>query len=279
MTHNSYKFEVLINGSPVAEYSHESDTYIEGREGSEFTLRFKNTGSKRVLVVMSVDGLSVMDGETASYSSNGYIVDPYGSIKIPGWRLSDEEVAKFYFATKKDSYAKSKNKDLDVGVVGCVVFEEDTPEYERFIKEYIIEKEKCVPCPCPHVHPYDPCPWTPYPNPVWCGDNTFNLTTSATNTGAVAELNVSAQNSSKQLSVEPTAQVFTAQNLGAGFGEATDHHVEAVSFKRENSPSATMSIYYDDRKGLQAKGVYLGHSHKADAFPGQFCKPPKGWGN
>ncbi len=267
MTHSQYKFEVLINGSPVAEYAHESDTFIEGRKGSEFTLRFKNLSDKKVLVVMSVDGLSVMDGETASYSSNGYIVDPYGSIKIPGWRLSDEEVAKFYFASKKDSYAKSKSKDLDVGVVGCVVFEEDTLEYERFIKnEIIIEHEKCVPCPHPHYPWVDTKPWV-YPNTLWFGGAT----------SGTAELNTSVQNDSKQLSSEPTAQVFAAQNLGAGFGEAADHHVEAVSFKRKNSPSATMSIYYDDKKGLQAKGVYLGHSHKADAFPGQFCKPPKGW--
>ena len=40
--------------------------YIEGHQGSEFTLRIKNNSYKRILAVISVDGLSSQDDSQRS---------------------------------------------------------------------------------------------------------------------------------------------------------------------------------------------------------------------
>jgi hypothetical protein len=49
-----FELEVLVNDKPVTEYSHKGMTFLEGRRGSEFKLRFHNKTNKRVLVVPSM---------------------------------------------------------------------------------------------------------------------------------------------------------------------------------------------------------------------------------
>jgi len=112
MTKNNYEVEVLVNGRPVKEYSHEFRTYIEGKQKTTFSLRLKNNSSVRKLFVPSIDGLSVMDGKECSFDSSGYIVGPYSSITIDGWRTSDSEVAQFYFSDAKSSYRKRMGKEI-----------------------------------------------------------------------------------------------------------------------------------------------------------------------
>jgi hypothetical protein len=122
--------QVRVHGKAVREFQHDGKIYIEGRKGSEFTLRFRNKTGKRLLAVPSVDGLSVMDGENASFNSGGYILDPYEFMDVPGWRLDDESVAKFIFHKKGKSYAAKKGKPRNVGVIGVAAFlEKETSSF------------------------------------------------------------------------------------------------------------------------------------------------------
>ena len=251
MNNNSYSLDVLINGSTVAEHFHDGKIYIEGREGSEFTLRIKNNSGKKILAIISVDGLSVMDGELASYNSRGYILDPYETMKIPGWRLSNKEVAKFYFSNKKDSYAERSNNGNNVGIIGCVIFEEEGYVYYNPDKSFLIGPDTI--------------------NTFQSSDNTINTQFS---TSSAMTLNCRTADYSQ---AQNSSTISVSNKLGTGFGKATDHVVTSVGFNRKNYPSSVMEIYYDSREGLQEKGVYLGHSHKIDAFPVEYCKPPKNW--
>ena len=125
MEENNVIFEILVHGRPVKEYSHKGLVYVEGRPGTEFTLRVANNRTiRRALAVVTVDGRSVMNGRPGSYASGGYVLKPYSSIVIPGWRLDNEEVAKFFFTGRNDSYAAQMGAPADVGVIGCAVFHE-----------------------------------------------------------------------------------------------------------------------------------------------------------
>jgi hypothetical protein len=71
-------------------------------------------------------------------------------------------------------------------------------------------------------------------------------------------------------------------NLGTGFGHAQEFATETVSFTRGDL-LATMIVYYDDARGLKARGIQIGRPSRAryatqpQAFPGMACVPPKGW--
>lgn len=124
MRHDPYEIEVLVHGRPAREYPLNGDIWLEGRLGSEFTLRFRNSTARRVEVVLSIDGLSVMNGQTASKDDRGYIVGPYQTADIPGWRLNDREVAKFFFGKLDEAYASKMGKPQNIGVIGAAVFTE-----------------------------------------------------------------------------------------------------------------------------------------------------------
>ena len=82
---------------------------------------------------MSVDGVNVLTGETAAYGQRGYVLDPYETYDVTGWRKSNAEVAAFNFASLSASYAARTGRPGDVGVIGVAVFKEKSeppPSYE-----------------------------------------------------------------------------------------------------------------------------------------------------
>ncbi|MDB5441440.1 MAG: hypothetical protein JWM33_3867 [Caulobacteraceae bacterium] len=98
--------------------------FVAGRPGARYSLRLTNNTGKRELVVLSVDGVNVLTGETAAYDQRGYILRPYESYEVSGWRKSDSTVAAFNFTALSSSYAALTGRPGDVGVIGMAVFDE-----------------------------------------------------------------------------------------------------------------------------------------------------------
>lgn len=98
--------------------------YTAGNAGARYKIRITNSSAFRFEVVTSVDGLDVIDGDEAAYHKRGYILDPWQSITIDGWRTSDASVAAFRFSGIEDSYAERTGKGRNVGVVGVAFFHE-----------------------------------------------------------------------------------------------------------------------------------------------------------
>lgn len=128
MIANGFSLEVQVNGHPLPEYPHDKGTFVEGRIGSKYELVFRNQTSRRVLVVLSVDGLSVMNGKEATVHDSGYVVDAYGTLPVPGWRLDKDSVAQFHFGQIDNAYASRMGKRTNIGVIGAAVFHEKIPE-------------------------------------------------------------------------------------------------------------------------------------------------------
>lgn len=283
MLNKSYEIDVLVNGKSVKEYEHNGKVFIEAKEGSKFTLRFRNNSGGRKLFVPSVDGLSVMDGKDASYKSSGYIVPAYGSLTVDGWRTSEKDVAEFYFASPSDSYAKRKAKGKHLGVIGVAVFDEKR-------KPLPIGKAIDI---FDDIFPIKPFPLQPVKSPWWFGDQpwlgsggqftissssqqmTNGVTTDWENFNASGD-NTGMLKASYQNSKGESYNKDYGQALGTGWGDKKESRVNMVEFDSCPSPDAVMSIYYNTREELEKLGISFKEPVyvSPQAFPGQFCEPP-----
>ena len=118
-------------GQPLRIWRHDGRLFVAGQPGARYSLRVTNHTDGRVEVVMSVDGVNIVTGETASYDQMGYVLRAYESYDVSGWRKSDTEVAAFAFAPLPQSYAARTGRPSDVGVIGMAFFKEKAvPEPE-----------------------------------------------------------------------------------------------------------------------------------------------------
>lgn len=99
--------------------------YVIGEPGERYVIVINNHSGFRFECVASVDGLDVIDGEPASYGKRGYVINPYGTLEIDGFRRSEDTVAAFRFSSVRGSYsARSGQGDRNVGVIGLALFQE-----------------------------------------------------------------------------------------------------------------------------------------------------------
>ncbi|MEO0248097.1 MAG: hypothetical protein ABIN58_00870, partial [candidate division WOR-3 bacterium] len=120
----SYRIEVISNGWTLPIYYARGQAWVEGRIGERYVIRVHNNSSRRVEAVVSVDGRDVIDGREASLSKRGYVIDPWSSIDIDGFRLSMDEVAAFRFTDAGNSYAARMGSWWGIGVIAAAIFPE-----------------------------------------------------------------------------------------------------------------------------------------------------------
>jgi len=296
MKTDKYELSVLVHGKPVREYEHEGRIYIEGRKGTDYTIRIKNKTHGRILAVISVDGLSIMDGKDASIEDSGYVLGPKQTLNIPGWALNDNEVAKFRFGKSGNAYAAKMGKPRNIGVIGCAVFTEQVSWNPSYTLTYTSGD--------PHVR-YGMGQSTGSPLPP-LGQNTCDsdpnvVKLSSTSGGfhpdsaQVGEVSCNAVLDScfvNQVQVEPsgapaprqamrkTAGPEVKSEIGTEFGKRQTFRVNTTSFNRNPVVDQMFEVTYDSREGLQNRGVDLRKKPvvgRPDPFPGDHCKPPEGW--
>lgn len=281
-THTPVTLDLLVGHFPLRKYSDTSgDTFVEGRKGSEYSLRITNHRGDRVLAIPSVDGLSVFDGKPASENSRGYILAPHRSIKIPGWTLDNQAVAAFKFGEKERSYvAVGDHGDVqNAGVVGLLVY-----------------SERPNPIPVPAIAVNDLYPhytypqyWNgwPYQNPNYNPRGAYlsNILRGASVANGVAA------NGGMQSMAAPFIGASVAANsansslaesqLGTEFGRSVSFATRSEEFDKFRLLQS-ISIFYDSAKGLRARGIEVVRNHptpKANPFPGAQvgCNPPADW--
>ena len=275
--YSSYTFDVCINGTKVKEhYGRDEGVYIEGRRGSEFTLKFRNRTYEKVLVVLSVDGLSVMDGKPASEKSGGYLCDPCATIDIPGWRINSDKVAKFQFQPQGDRSNKTYVEELvsegfnvdpeNQGVIGVMVFKQE-PLLNMNLNSNIH-----------HYHHYEqPYPYT-YINR---NDLTRGVGTCLSDDAQVfTASNFVGLNSCNSMGMAQNASLSASAaspSLGTAFGEDKKFATSEVEFKRQLNATWRGAIFYDTKSNLQKKGiVFDDYVRTPNAFPAETgCYVPK----
>ncbi|MBP9084633.1 MAG: hypothetical protein KBG15_00885 [Kofleriaceae bacterium] len=113
------------DGSTLATYAKGNRYYVLGNDGERYTVHVTNPTARRIEAVISIDGLDAVDGENGDLKKRGYIIQPYGELRVEGFRTSTEQVATFRFSSVDGSYAGKKGKARNVGVVAVALFEEE----------------------------------------------------------------------------------------------------------------------------------------------------------
>lgn len=268
MLHNNVELKILIKNKPITEYHHRGLVFVEGREGSEYELEIHNRRNARVEVIVSVDGLSIIDGEPAGPQSTGYLVDAYQKVKIPGWMVDQTTAAKFQFGAKSKSYSTEMNDGSSVnnGVIGMIVY-----------------SEKVVPV-SPFMFPmyYKGNPNDHYMKGITRGFNNNVGQSICSNSVSNSAFIGCSSASASQSQISQLTDV-SLQNIGTEFGEATDFNTSKTTFERADMIGMSV-IYYDDARGLKSRGIVIQKIKEQvqttpDAFPAmrQGCKPPAKW--
>ena len=99
--------------------------FVVGEEGRRYSIVLRNRSDLRLEIMLSVDGLDVIDGRPASFRKRGYILNPHQKLVVEGFRQSTEAVAAFRFGPVRESYAAEKyHNTRNVGVIGIALFNE-----------------------------------------------------------------------------------------------------------------------------------------------------------
>ena len=115
------------DGRVLAVYPKDGRHWVVGTPGQEYAVRVCNTTGGRVLAVISVDGVNVVTGDTASPAQSGYVLSAHECADIDGWRKSLARTAAFYFTELPDAYAARTGRPDNVGVIGVALFREKPP--------------------------------------------------------------------------------------------------------------------------------------------------------
>jgi hypothetical protein len=99
--------------------------FVVGEEGRRYSIVVRNKTSLRLEIILSVDGLDVLDGRKASLRKRGYIMPPHSQLTVEGFRQNIGAVAAFRFSPVRESYAAEKYRNTkNVGVIGAAIFYE-----------------------------------------------------------------------------------------------------------------------------------------------------------
>jgi len=99
-------------------------TFVIGQAGQRYSIVLTNHTSHRFEAVGTVDGLDVINGKPGTFDNRGYVLLPFATLEIEGFRTSTAQVAAFRFAAVADSYAAQTGSARNVGVIGMAFFSE-----------------------------------------------------------------------------------------------------------------------------------------------------------
>jgi len=249
------------SGATLGVHENDGQRYVIGVPGHEYAIRIRNHSQDRLLAVMSVDGVNVVTGESASPDQSGYVIEGGSSVEIAGWRRSLAQTSAFYFTDLGDSYAARTGRPGEVGVIGVAVFtERRRPVMERWGPDKLSAQENAkrergdMPASAPQAFRDEAQAAAPF------GSSEAPSADTARNAGAAAKT--------------------LAPQLGTGFGRDEASHAERVRFDRASTrPAEVVAIRYDRRENLAAMGVlalprYAERS--PEPFPAmRFVPPPR----
>ena len=251
ITHASTLTDVQVidraTGELLPQYRHHGKVYLVGTPGNRYSINVRNKSNGRIMSIVSVDGVNAISGQTADTLQQGYVLAPWNTAEIAGWRKNLKEVAAFYFTSLSNSYAGRTGRPENVGVIGVAVYEEDLPVVQPYEEEAQASfKERA-----------DSASGAPAAAPAAKAD----------------QANSTLGNSSASRSV-----AAESKKLGTGHGERLAAPTQYTSFKRLTmAPAEVVTIYYDSRANLLAQGVIPATvGRKPNPFPGNFVPDPEG---
>lgn len=121
--------------------------YVVGNAGQRYAIVMTNHTGHRFEVVASVDGLDVVNGQPGTLQNRGYVLMPYATLDIEGFRQSHDAVASFRFASVRDSYAAQTGNARNVGVIGIAFFAERGDSFTPYNDDELHLRDTAIPFP------------------------------------------------------------------------------------------------------------------------------------
>lgn len=245
-------FSVMLEGAGgerLRTFAHGGQTWVLGEQGDRYVIVVNNPTSERVEAVVSVDGRDAITGRRGNFVTNrGYVLPPFGSVRIEGFRTSLDSVATFRFTDPSDSYSSRMGTPQNVGVIGVAFFPERARQEVARDRAFESRRPRASAAPSKRAEKSR----APSPPRSATGDSFDG-----------------------------------PSNIGTEFGEARTSRVNQVSFERQsNSPARVITLRYDDARGLEARGIEVFQrpptwrrvpTSGPQAFPdSRFAPPPPG---
>jgi hypothetical protein len=271
---NLVDVQVLVGGQAAPLYfapGRWDRRYFQALRGRNYALRVHNRTDRRVGVLISVDGLNVVNGERSNLRRNEsmYVLDPWETATIRGWRTSLDQVRQFVFVDEERSYAERTGQaNGDMGWIRVLAFEErrtvawfGQPGLQRPIGEVrggradgdLRERESLDAKPQANEAPL-------------------------LGADRVQKNEVNAPRSAEKLLAEGRAAApQTDAYPGTGWGERRQDPVRETSFVAAATEGDHLVFRYEYASSLRALGIALDGDRLRNRERGElgFAKPPK----
>lgn len=274
-----------VGGYALPTFAHLGQLYVEGQQDQAYAIRLTNNSPARVEAVVTVDGRDVVSGQLGNYKKQrGYIIEPFGSIRVDGFRQSLSHVAEFRFSDVAASYGARMGTPQHAGVIGVAVF------YEKESRNKKTGPIAVGPGPAPEPEPFpaersrrdkrgadvatsSPAQEESPSAPPADADFGAVEAEAPMADGADDAAPTSAARASEGGGFAPPPE--PVNQLGTEYGDSVASSVHEVEFKRrkKRKPDELFAIRYDSAAGLRARGVPLDggagpYAAPDSAFPG-----------
>jgi hypothetical protein len=250
--------------------------YLEAREGWRYAVRIANRTHERLGVVLTVDGLNAISGGRDRGIGRLYVLNPWDSTSIKGWRTSLEDVRRFTFVDEKASYAARSGKaNSKMGWIEVAVYRER------------------------------PRPWVYQPGPVYRtdpyeesgardqareraanGEEEQPPAAEADRAGKAQRADdgrdrPSARAEGPAMKGPPSTVPPAGGYPGTGWGAREDDRAMLVDFEPQSSPAERVTLRYEYASALRALGILpepwwaRDRLREREAGATGFAKPPR----
>jgi hypothetical protein len=227
--------------------------YFQAFRGRNYSLVVRNNTNRRVGVLLAVDGLNAISGERSTLSRNEsmYVLDPFESTVIRGWRTSLDHVRRFVFVDEQRSYAERTGQaNGDMGWIRVLAFREQRPFWDV---------------------PGKIRSWDRGDEPVPYGEG--NELQKGAKPEGLEGLDRAPAPTAKSFGSEPS-------NPGTGWGDPRRDPVSRTQFTAEAVPVDQIILRYEYASGLRALGIHFwngrGRTWERERGELGFAQPP-GW--
>lgn len=257
-------------GQTLTPILHKGEWWIAGRPGARYAVMLANRYGSRTLNVLSVDGVNAVSGETAAWNQRGYVLDPFGSMQVTGWRKSMEQVNAFEFTTLPDSYASRTGRPANVGVIGIAIFN----ERPQPIAQAQVGRESSADSRA------DSRARTQGEMPAASPSSRSEAEAEADAPASLRANDAIKSEATRNGAIVPQQR----ERIGTGYGAIENSAIVNVRFERmQSTPNEIVTIHYDRRENLIAMGI-IPSPHlppvATNPFPnsgGFVPEPPRRW--
>ncbi len=268
--------QLQLDGDPAPLFwapGRDDRRYFQAFEGQNYSVVLHNNTSRRVGVLLAVDGINAVNGERTHLGNLGnneamYVLGPWENATIRGWRTNLDEVRRFVFVDEQRSYAaRTDQANGDMGWLRVLTFKEKNawnvfdPRQNR---DWRFKDDRSEQGAVPEqMAPQASKPGRPEAAPrAMAGDDRVDSKSRA------------------QADGQGLAQGGSDQGFpGTGWGQRTQDHVNRTQFNPEYRATDQLVFRYEYESGLRALGIFPDRDRLGDRDRGRgpvgFAKPPR----